>query len=311
MKDDHGREISYLRVSVTKRCNLNCVYCGRTECEKKEKELSPDELFTLSRAFADCGFRKIRLTGGEPLLRKDICEITEKLASIPQIRTLSMTTNGVYLKRYASELKAAGLDSVNISLDSTDGSTYRKLTGADVLRRVLEGIDEARRVGLSPIKINAVLMKGVNDDSAGALIELARTTPTDVRFIEIMPFAEASRYDRCRVTADEILERFPFLAPVESERGTAEYYSAPGFLGRVGLISPISRRFCGECDRIRLLSDGTVKPCLADPAVYDLKPFLDDAEKLKAEIERIVKNKPEGHDLTHVSPAHGLDLTGG
>ena len=237
MKDSFGREITYLRVSVTQRCNLNCVYCGKSDCAKKETELSPETTEKLVRAFAGCGIRKVRVTGGEPLVRSDICEIVRRIRSIDSIETLALTTNGVYLARYARELKNAGLDSVNISLDSTDGSTYRHLTGADVLKKVLEGIDEAERAGISPVKINAVLMKGVNSDGAGELINLARNRKIDVRFIELMPFSDEGENSSLIVTGDEILGEFPFLKPAEAEEGTAKYYSAEGFKGESGLLT--------------------------------------------------------------------------
>lgn len=311
MKDSFGREISYLRVSVTQRCNLNCVYCGKADCAKKAAELSPESYFKIAKAFAMCGINKIRITGGEPLVRTDICDIVGLMRSVPGIETLALTTNGVYLKRYAERLKVAGLDSVNISLDSTDGSTYRHLTGAAVLEKVLEGLEEARRVGLSPVKINAVLMKGVNDDGAGKLIELARKSDTDVRFIELMPFSDKGEDRSLIVTGEEILQRFPFLAPVESESGTARYYSAEGFLGRVGLIDPVSRKFCDKCSRVRLMCDGKVKPCLGYDTAYDITPYIDDEDRLVAEIEKIIMKKPAGHSFETKGSAHGLNRTGG
>ena len=311
MKDNFGREISYLRISVTQRCNLNCVYCGKTDCAKKETELSPETYYKIAKTFAKCGIKKIRITGGEPLVRNDIREIISLIRSIPEIETLSLTTNGVYLKEYAGDLKKAGLDSVNISLDSTDGSTYRHLTGADVLKKVLEGIDEAEKAGLSPIKINAVLMKGVNDDGTEQLINLAKERQIDVRFIELMPFSCDGEDPSLIVTGDEILRQFPFLKPIESEEGTAEYYCADGFKGRVGLINPITHKFCGRCSRIRLLSDGRIKPCLGYDTVYDIMPFIDDEEKLINEIKKIIKKKPAGHSFENQKASHGLNKTGG
>ncbi len=311
MKDDFGREISYLRVSVTQRCNLNCVYCGKTDCAKKETELSPETFYVIAKAFAACGIKKIRITGGEPLVRGDICEIVRLFRGLPEIGTLSLTTNGVYLAQYAARLKEAGLDSVNISLDSTDEGVYRHLTGADALRRVLEGVDAARAAGLSPVRINAVLMRGVNDDGAGALIDLARRLPIDVRFIELMPFSAEGEDPLLRITGEEILRRFPFLEPAESGGGTAEYYTAEGFAGRVGLISPVTRKFCGDCSRIRLLSDGRVKPCLGYDTTYDLKPYLGDEERLREEIGKIIRKKPAGHSFDTQSGPRGLNRTGG
>ncbi|MCR5040666.1 MAG: GTP 3',8-cyclase MoaA [Clostridia bacterium] len=311
MKDNFGRDITYLRVSVTKRCNLNCVYCGKTVCEKKESELSPEEIEKLVSAFAKCGITKVRLTGGEPLVRNDICDILGRIRRIDGIRTLALTTNGVHLSRYAKDLKQAGLDSVNISLDSTDGSTYRHMTGADVLKKVLEGIEEAQRAGLSPIKINAVLMKGINSDGAGDLIELARENEIDVRFIELMPFSDEGENASLLVTGDEILRRYPFLEPVVSEEGFARYYASAGFRGRVGLIEPISHKFCSSCNRVRLLSDGKVRPCLGYETVYDLMPFIDDESRLIREAREIILRKPAGHSFENKNAAHGLNRTGG
>lgn len=311
VKDSFGREISYLRISVTQRCNLNCVYCGKEDCTKKTAELTPFQYYTFARAFAGCGIKKIRITGGEPLVRNDIAEIVRLIRTIPVIETISLTTNGVYLKQYAKELKAAGLDSVNISLDSTDGSTYRHLTGADVLQRVLEGIDEAEKAGLSPLKINAVLMKGVNSDGAGKLIKLAQKRKIDVRFIELMPFSDKGENAELMVTGDEILQQFPFLTPMKSEAGTAEYYTADGFQGRVGLISPVTHRFCGDCNRVRLLCDGKVKPCLGYDTAYDIMPYINDENKLISEIKSIILKKPAGHHFENREATHGLNRTGG
>ena len=310
MKDSFGRDITYLRVSVTERCNLNCVYCGKSACAKKENELSADAIAQIAAAFVRCGIRKIRLTGGEPLVRADIVEIVRRLREL-RPEKLSLTTNGVYLRQYAAPLRQAGLDSVNISLDSTDGSTYRRLTGADVLHRVLEGVEEARRVGLSPIKINAVLMRGVNDDGAADLIGLAKEQPVDVRFIELMPFSEAGEDASRIVTNGELLERFPFLSPPVVQDGTARLYTAPGFRGRVGFISPVSRRFCPSCNRIRLLSDGKVKPCLGDDTVYDVLPYLADGDALTERIRQIIQKKPAGHRFGETALSHGLNRTGG
>ena len=311
MKDSFGREINYLRVSVTERCNLSCVYCGKSDCAKKENELTADEIVSIASAFVSCGVDKIRLTGGEPLVRSDICEIAARLHELPGLRTLALTTNGVYLAQVAAALKKAGVDSVNISLDSTDGSTYRKLTGADVLHRVLEGIDEARRVGLAPVKINAVLMRGVNEDSAASLIDLAREQDVDVRFIELMPFSDAGEDATRIVTNDELLEKFSFLQPLSVRDGTAELYTAQGFRGRVGFISPISHRFCGTCNRMRLLSDGKVKLCLGDAATVDLRPLVGQPDKLIEAAQNCIKNKPAGHRFGEQTQPHGLNRTGG
>ena len=312
MKDQFNREIDYLRVSITERCNLNCIYCGKEDCQKRSVELSPETICRLVRAFALCGIKKIRVTGGEPLVRSDVCEIIKGISAIPGIETIGLTTNGVYLEQYAAKLFEAGLQSVNISLDSTDGSTYHRLTGADVLDRVLRGIDAAQRAGLSPIKLNAVLMKGVNDDGAADLIRLAKTAPIDVRFIELMPFSEMGEARDKIVTGDEILSRFPFLRPISEDfDGTAKYYTADGYCGRIGLINPISHQFCGRCRRLRLLADGRVKPCLAFDEAYDLLELIRDEAALVSRIRSIILNKPAGHAFSRQAPTHGLNRTGG
>ena len=312
MKDKLGREIDYLRVSVTQRCNLSCVYCGKADCDKKENELPAETIIRIVESFAKCGIKKVRLTGGEPLVRRDICSIAAGIRKIPGVETLALTTNAVLLKQYAHDLAEAEVDSINISLDSTDGSTYRKLTGADVLEKVIEGISEAQKEGITKIRINAVLVRGVNDAEAGGLIEIARNDPIDVRFIELMPFSDLGENAGKLVTTGELLERFSFLRPVESdEKSTAKYYSAEGFRGRVGFISPVSHKFCGECSRVRLLSDGKVKPCLGYDMAYDIMPFIDDREKLLAEIRKIIFEKPAGHSFESGSAAHGLNRTGG
>lgn len=312
MKDQFNREIDYLRVSITTRCNLNCVYCGKESCDKKQRELPVSSLIALVRGFASCGIQKVRITGGEPLVRTDVCDIVRGVRSIPGIETLALTTNGVLLEQYAAPLAGAGLDSVNISLDSTDESTYRHLTGADVLDKVLRGIDAAQRAGIASIRINAVLMKGVNDSGAADLIALAKKQPIDVRFIELMPFSGVGEENARRVTTDELLLRFPFLKPMEqAENSTARYYTAEGFQGRIGFISPVSHKFCDACSRIRLLSDGRIKPCLAYDESFDLLPLIDDPSRLSSRIRDIIFSKPAGHDFENRQTTHGLNRTGG
>ena len=312
LTDAFGRTIDYLRVSVTTRCNLNCVYCGKQDCEKKDAELTVAQIETLVRAFARCGIRKVRVTGGEPLVRSDIRDIVAAIAHTPGIETVGLTTNGGLLAPLAKTLADAGLQSVNVSLDSTDGSTYRHLTGADVLQRVLDGIAAAQTAGLSPIKLNAVLMKGVNADGAGALIALAKNAPIDVRFIELMPFSDAGESDALRVTGDELLRQFSFLTPLEGEeKETARYYTAPGYGGRIGFISPVSHKFCERCNRVRLLANGSVRLCLAAEETYDLTAYLNDEAALEKEIRRLILKKPAAHLFGSSAPKHGLNRTGG
>ncbi len=311
MKDNYGREINYLRVSVTQRCNLNCVYCGKDSCAKKESELSPEEIYKAVKAFAACGIKKVRITGGEPLLREDICEIIAAVRRIPEICTLSLTTNGVLLKKYAHRLKEAGLDSVNISLDTLDREKYKTMTGADALESVIEGINSAQLEGLNPVKINAVLIKDINADDAEKLINIAKDNYIDIRFIELMPFSDSGAQKDKVVTGRSLLQKFPYLIPLPESSGTARYYTADGFKGKVGFIDPISRKFCRECSRIRLLSSGMVKPCLGYDASYDIMPYLNDEEKLIEQIKKIIISKPAGHSFEESGPSYGLNKTGG
>ncbi len=316
MIDSYGRNINYLRVSVTKRCNLNCSYCGAKN--EAGEELTPVQIGKIVRAFASCGINKVRLTGGEPLVRQDICEIAERISRIDGIKKIALTTNGIFLKKYAEELKKVGITAINISLDTTDKEQFRSITGYDGLSKVFEGIDECEKVGLSPIRLNAVLTKGKNEDQAKSLINIAKDRKIDVRFIELMPFSADGENNELVVKGEEILKKFPELKPFikegtsDFEKSVAKYYIAENFKGRVGFITPVSNRFCSECNRIRLLSDGKIKPCLGNDAVYDIMEFLDDEERLKEEIEKIIMSKPREHSFDcGYGNHHGLNLIGG
>ena len=316
MIDSYNRDINYLRVSVTKRCNLNCSYCGAKN--EDSTELTPLQLEKIVRAFASCGVTKVRLTGGEPLVRQDITEIAQRIANIEGIKKLALTTNGIFLKKYAEELKKAGVTAINISLDTTDKEQFRAITGYDGLHKVFEGIDECERVGLSPIRLNAVLTKGKNENQAESLISIAKDRKIDVRFIELMPFSSDGEKDELVVTGEEILKSFPELKPfvkegsTDFEKSVAKYYIAEGYKGRIGFITPVSNRFCSECNRIRLLSDGKIKPCLGNNAVYDIMHVIDDEEGLKKEIEKIIMSKPREHSFScGYGNHHGLNLIGG
>ncbi|MEE1321601.1 MAG: GTP 3',8-cyclase MoaA [Acutalibacteraceae bacterium] len=312
MKDKLGRDIDYLRISLTDRCNLSCIYCkGNSE---HKKELSVADIERIVKVFALCGIKKVRLTGGEPLLRDDIAEIIRRIKSIDGIKKIVLTTNGILLKKYAKVLKDAGLSAVNISLDTTDERQYLELTGADKLKDVFEGIKQAQKVGLSPIRINSVLIKGKNDSSAEELVNLARDNEIDVRFIELMPFTEEGQNEEKIVKGDEILSQFPLLIPTESkaEKSVARYFTADGFKGRIGLITPVSNKFCSECNRIRLLSDGKVRPCLGDGKEVDLMPIIDDKEKLLEAIKETIFNKPANHSFScDYGKFHSMNQIGG
>ena len=316
MIDSYGRKINYLRISLTKRCNLNCSYCG-AKCEN-EKELTAYEIEKIVKAFAFHGITKIRLTGGEPLLRRDITEIAERISRIDGIKKIAVTTNGILLSSYAEKLKKAGVTAVNISLDTTDEAQFKEITGYDGLKKVFEGIDECERVGLSPIRLNAVLIKGRNDSSAESLISIAREREIDVRFIELMPFSDEGENPDNIIRGEDILKQFNYLEPVISEgasdfeKSVASYYTAPGFKGKIGFITPVSHNFCSECNRIRLLSDGKIKPCLGNNEVFDIMNYIDDEERLREEIGKIILSKPAKHSFScGYGNHHGLNLIGG
>ena len=316
MIDSYGRNINYLRVSVTKRCNLNCSYCGACN-EKDDTELTAEQIEKIVRAFVYNSITKVRLTGGEPLVRRDICDIAERISKIDGIKKLALTTNGINLKEYAKPLKNAGVTAVNISLDTTDQKQYKTLTGYDGLSKVFDGIAECESVGISPIRLNAVLIKGQNDMQAESLINIARNRNIDVRFIELMPFSEDGENEKLVIKGEDILKQFTFLKPVSTakndfEKSVARYYEAEGFKGRIGFITPISEKFCSECNRIRLLSDGKVKACLGNDKTIDLMDVIDNEELLKEKVREAILSKPMEHKFTcGYGASHGLNKIGG
>ena len=301
MKDSFGREINYLRISVTQRCNFHCAYCGAAVPDARE--LTPEQFARFARAFARAGITKIRLTGGEPLIREDLADIAAAVREAAAPETLAVTTNGFLLADQAAALKQAGVNAVNISLDTLDKECFRRMTGRDALSAVLAGVEAALAQDFRRVKINAVLLRGVNDGDAQKLVALAKDCPLDVRFIELMPTGNGEDYRQRLIPSGELLARFPELSPIPGEDGAAEYYTAEGFRGRIGLISPVSHKFCNACCRIRLLADGRVKPCLGQKETYDLLPLLDDPDRLYEAICQCIQKKPAGH---HFEKAEGL-----
>ncbi|MBQ9945224.1 MAG: GTP 3',8-cyclase MoaA [Clostridia bacterium] len=311
MKDNFGREIDYLRISLTRRCDLNCSYCGHKK-DSEQRELTVSEIALFVRAFAKLGIKKVRLTGGEPLVREDIIKIAETVRSVKGIESLYITTNGTRLSEMAKELKNAGVDGVNISIDTLDNERYKALTGTDKLSQVLDGFYTALNTGFSSVKVNSVLVRGKNDEDAASLIRLAENNFCDVRFIELMPFSRQGDEQRLIVTERELLGRFPFLEPVhDNEKGAARYYTAEGFKGRIGFISPRSCKFCSLCNRIRLLADGRIKLCLGSDETVDVMPYINDGERLTREIENAILRKPASHHFEDGDSFRGLNLIGG
>lgn len=303
MKDDMGRSINYLRISVTEKCNLRCRYCmpeGISCSSVSGKELSDDQVCRIAEAGAGLGISKLRLTGGEPLLRQDLPKLVGRLSKIPGIKEVHLTTNGTLLADYAMALKEAGLQSVNISLDTLEEEKYRRITGGGSLKSVLEGIHAAEKAGLNPLKLNTVLIGGFNEDEIEDFVELTRYSKIDVRFIELMPMGKTSQWARKHyLSNDFLLNKVKELQPIEDEAvsSTARYYKLPGAWGRVGLINPISHSFCSSCNRIRLTSDGKLKPCLHGEEEIDLMPFIENIEKLNTCIEAAILHKPTRHLL--------------
>ncbi|MHC4387549.1 MAG: GTP 3',8-cyclase MoaA [Planctomycetota bacterium] len=273
----------YLRVSVIDRCNLQCVYCHpRCGCDflRREEILRLEEIERIVRLLAKCGTRKVRLTGGEHLIRKNLLYLIRKLAGIKKIEELTLTTNGVLLESLAAELKGAGLQRVNISVDSAERRAYKEITGFDFLPRVAKGIYKALEVGLTPVKINSVIIKSLNVSQILPLAQMSIRMPVAVRFIEYCPTSKYTRPASDYVPTQEVYEmikrEFGFLTPVCSAEndGPASYFRIQNSAGTIGFISGRSSSFCQSCNRLRLTSDGRIKPCLYSPHSYDIKKII-------------------------------------
>lgn len=296
MQDLFGRSITYLRLSVTELCNLRCQYCMPAEgiCKKRHEEmLTEEEMILAVTAAAQLGVTKVRITGGEPLVKRNILSICEKAAAVPGIRELCMTSNGLRMPELAPSLRAAGVRRVNISLDTLNPERYRFITRIGSLEDALRGIEAALAAGFERVKINTVLIGGFNDTEIRPLAELTQRYPLDVRFIELMPMM-----DRCVfgpeafVPCDLVLRALPELR-MEGEDGVARVGRLPHAQGRVGLISPLSAHFCAMCNRLRLTADGKIKPCLHAPLEYSVRGQK--LEEMRETFMRAAAAKPERH----------------
>ena len=311
--DTFGRKINYLRLSVTDRCNMRCRYCMPEDGVEKlahQDILSYEELERIARAAVAIGIEKIRVTGGEPLVRKGIVPFLAGLSRIPGLRQLVVTSNGMMLEEMAADLRGAGVQRLNISLDSLDPARFCQITRTGDLKRVLAGIAAADRAGF-PVKINMVVMRGVNDDEIEAVASLALDRPYSVRFIEYMPSSRAERWQSLVLPGEDILKRlaarFPLLPVPRSElAGPAREYRIPGAAGTLGIITPVTGHFCGDCNRIRVTSTGTARSCLFSGNELDLKPFLGEgaAFLLEDALRRNVMGKPGRHQLSAQSASH-------
>jgi GTP 3',8-cyclase len=303
LTDKFNRVINYLRISITDRCDLHCKYCVEKDFPfiPHDEILRYEEIVRFVRIAADLGVTKVRLTGGEPLRRKDLPFLLHEIASTEGIEDISLTTNGVSLGDKVLELKAAGLRRVNISLDTLKRDKFSFITGVDAYDKVLDSIQKAKDTGLCPVKINTVIIKDFNDDEVLDFVEFAKHENVEVRFIEFMPFGDTGLWDSSKVVTSAELEAFikkthDLVPSVNSHRGPARMFKITGQRGKVGFISPMSSHICGDCNRLRLTSDGKIKPCLFSDAEYDVKGLLrggkSDEEIAQAVVE-IVREKPE------------------
>ena len=313
--DGFGRTIDYLRISVTDECNLRCLYCrpAAVPVARLFRDiLTNEEIARVARVAASLGVKRIRLTGGEPLLRHGIVDLVSLLAAIPGIHELSLTTNGLLLERMASDLAAAGLKRVNVSLDTLRPERFRRITGADGLERVLHGISAAHAAGLQPVKVNVVVMRGVNDDEIADFAALTVREGWHVRFIEIMPIGQDTA--SLLVTAAELRQRLPGLAADQGVGGAgpARPYRLPGASGTISFITAVSEHFCATCNRLRLTADGKIRPCLLTDGEVDVRQALRNSsgpDELAKLILQAVANKPEHHQLACGCVPHERTMT--
>ena len=304
MIDGYGRQIHYLRLSVTDKCNLRCRYCMPEDgvCKKPhESMLTEEEMLQAVEVAASLGVTKLRITGGEPLVKKNILSICEKAAAVEGIKEVCITTNGTLLPKLAKPLQAAGVKRLNLSLDTLNPVKYAHITRIGTLDQAMDGLYAALDAGFEKIKINAVLIGGFNDDEIVPLAQLTKQYPVDVRFIELMPIQDHDEFGEAAfIPCKRIIEKLPEAVPQKRDGGVARLYRLPGALGNIGLISPISAHFCGACNRIRLTADGKLKPCLHAPDEFSIKGL--DFDEMKAVFEQAIWNKPAWHgDLDAVN----------
>lgn len=307
MQDEFQRKIEYIRISVTDRCNFRCTYCMP---EEGVPSLAHDEILTfeeierLCKIFASIGIRKVKITGGEPLVRKGVVHLIESLKQIDGIDAVTMTSNGSLLKEHLAELKTAGLDGINISLDSLNKERFATLTRRDELANVLQALGAAVDIGIPSVKINCVPMRGVNEDELVQIAALAKGQPIIVRFIELMPMGigksdEGMKEDEIRKILEQTYGKLDVVdKPLGN--GPAHYFHPEGFKGYIGFISAISHKFCGTCNRIRLTSDGRLKPCLQYAGQLDLRALLRSGasdEEVLTQIKQSIASKPECHQF--------------
>jgi len=312
--DRFGREVTYVRLSVTDRCDLRCVYCMSEDMKfvPREQLLTLEEMNRIGKAFIDLGVNKIRLTGGEPLTRRNILSVFEALGSEENLKDLTVTTNGTLLEKYAQPLKDAGVTRINISLDTLRADRFKKITRIGKLEKTLTGIEAALKVGFQKIKLNAVIMRGYNDDEIIDLVEYVRARNMDISFIEEMPLGEIGDHDRAKTyySSDDLREllqnHYGLTATTEQTGGPAKYYRfSDNDESRIGFISPHSHNFCDDCNRVRVTAEGMLLLCLGQEHSLDLRKVvranpdasINDDEALKQAIIGAMQLKPNGHNF--------------
>jgi len=314
LTDSLGRKINYLRLSITDRCNMRCFYCMPSAgiVDKGHKAvLRYEELLLISEVAVRLGIEKIRVTGGEPLVRRGVAGFIGRLAAIPGLRQLTLTTNGSLLEEMAADLYAAGLQRLNVSIDSLNADTFRRITRGGDLRKVMAGLDEAERVGFPHPKLNVVTMRGINDAEIFDFAELTLHRGNTVRFIEYMPAVKENGWQRYCISGNEILERIATKYDLEevdrgNVSGPSRDFRIPGARGAIGIITAVSGHFCSECNRIRVTSTGEARGCLFSDAKIDLMRWLrpSDPEGLERALREVVMTKPERHGITRDGYSH-------
>lgn len=307
--DRFERQVTYLRISVTDRCDLRCIYCMSENMQFSPRSalLSLEEIVHIGTTFVDLGVTKIRITGGEPLIRRNIMYVFQQLGKLPGLKDFTLTTNGTQLQRYASALRDTGVTRINISLDSLQPARFKHITRVGELDKVLAGIDAAIAAGFERIKLNAVVLKHKNHDEVLDLVAFARDKGMDISFIEEMPLGEVGEHDRAYAyyASDEILRdlstRYALTPSTESTGGPSRYYRMPDSRSRVGFISPHSHNFCASCNRVRLTAEGRLLLCLGQEHSSDLRQVVRDFPQARVPLEQAIIDamaiKPKGHDF--------------
>ncbi len=322
--DPFGRNIEYVRLSVTDRCDLRCFYClpkGFKDFEEPSEWLSFAEIERVIKAFGELGVSRIRITGGEPLVRKNLPELAQRLSVLAGIEDLSLSTNAVQLKRYANQLRQANVSRLNISLDSLNPQRFKEITNGGKLEKVIDGLMAARDAGFSPIKINTVLMQGINDDEAEGLVEFCIEHGFTLRFIETMPMGNTGRnasshYISLQVIKERLAQKYELIPGMMPGGGPARYVQVAGTDLRIGFITPLSQHFCETCNRVRLAADGTLYLCLGQSDKVELRPLLRAGisdEQLKQVIVDSIALKPERHEFNEKPQqvVRFMSMTGG